>query len=219
MFQFVSCKSFMVPLHIITKFCDPFTNYKKTANYMKDILDFSVTKAKVLLKLVCVGFLSLTTKGDPTFIYLNTRIWVATASQSPGWRWILFASCGYPLFILTLYAKRHLTLQKTGLPKAGSKSFPPSISPHLLACGNPPPPWPHLTGVIATLFCAGTEHVGCDLPRVDSMTLFIWAKLDVGTLEGLGVSHWGGEREEGLRMSILDSLMGWKLDGWQVCRK
>lgn len=30
-----------------------------------------------------------------------------------------------------------------------------------------------LTGVIATLFCAGTEHVGCDLPRVDSMTLFI----------------------------------------------
>lgn len=30
-----------------------------------------------------------------------------------------------------------------------------------------------LTGVLATLFCAGTQHVGCDLPWVDLATLFI----------------------------------------------
>lgn len=44
----------------------------------QDILDFSVTEARVLLKLVCARFPSLSTKGVPTFIYLSTGIWVAT---------------------------------------------------------------------------------------------------------------------------------------------
>lgn len=30
-----------------------------------------------------------------------------------------------------------------------------------------------LAGVLATLLCAGTKHVGCDLPRVDLTTLLI----------------------------------------------